>query len=597
VAVSLCSLIACTSSDDAGDRSGAVPGNVSGDCVVVDIAVSSDKLELIGDLAADFNASGAEVAGRCVDVRPFNKTSGATAEALVNGWDETSDGPPPVLWSPATSLWGATVNHELAQRAAEPIVTEGEPFMISPHVVAMPEPMARALGWPDVAIGWADLFRLARSPEGWAAFGHPEWGAFKLGKTNPNFSTSGLNTLIAMAYAATGKTAGLTTEDLARPEVIDFAATVESAVVHYGDTARTFLTNWHRADQRGTALSYVSAVAVEEKAVIDYNTGDPDGELEPGEELRPPRTPLVAIYPSEGVLISDHPLFVVDAEWTSRDQAEAAELFVEFVRRPEAQMRVLDSGFRPGLPDIAYDDPISEANGVDPTQPAVLLEPPHPEVTIGLLELWNQQRKRARVLLLVDVSGSMGNPAAGNEAVTRLDLAKEAAIDALELLTAEDEVALRIFSTRIDGPESDIYLDLADYGALGTQGEQLRATIRDLIPLHGTPLYAATLAAYQHAVAHYDPTRINAVVVLSDGRNEDANATDDERQLEDLLVALEAGNEGAATHPVRVFTIAYSDNADANVLDQIATTSTAAAYDATDPTSIDQVLTAVISNF
>ena len=40
---------------------------------------------------------------------------------------------------------------------------------------------------------------------GWGALGHPEFGPFKLGKTNPNFSTSALSATIAQYYAATGK--------------------------------------------------------------------------------------------------------------------------------------------------------------------------------------------------------------------------------------------------------------------------------------------------------------------------------------------------------------------------------------------------------
>ena len=89
---------------------------------------------------------------------------------------------------------------------------------------------------------------------------------------------------------------------------------VESAVVHYGDTTLTFLNNLYRADARGTGLTYVSAVAIEEKSVIDYNQGNPDGVLDQGEQPRPPRVPLVSIYPEEGTLYSDNPLIVLDAE-------------------------------------------------------------------------------------------------------------------------------------------------------------------------------------------------------------------------------------------------------------------------------------------
>jgi Ca-activated chloride channel family protein len=49
--------------------------------------------------------------------------------------------------------------------------------------------------------------------------------------------------------------------------------------------------------------------------------------------------------------------------------------------------------------------------------------------------------------------------------------------------------------------------------------------------------------------------------------------------------------------PVRVFTIAYGDQADLGVLQKISAASRAAAYDASDPTTIEQVLVNVLSNF
>ncbi len=106
-----------------------------------------------------------------------------------------------------------------------------------------------------------------------------------------------------------------------------FSQSVESAVVHYGDTTLTFLNNMYKADARGTALTYASAVAVEEKSVIDYNTGNPDGILDPGEVPRPPRIPLVSIYPKEGTLFSDNPLFILDAPWVTDEQKQGAALF------------------------------------------------------------------------------------------------------------------------------------------------------------------------------------------------------------------------------------------------------------------------------
>ena len=307
-------LSSCSSSSGSGDNSDDLSSADPGDCIVVDMASSPEKITLMTELAKEFNGSDqAKVGDKCVFVRPRSKASGAGAALLSAGWPEPdTNGPQPVIWSPAASAWGAVVNQRLIDAGQAPITEPSKPFMLTPLVIAMPKPMAEALGYPQKALGFSDIIALANNPEGWAAFGHPEWGPFRLGKTNPNFSTSGLNFTIAQYYAATGKTRGLTLEDLSRPDVQAFSQSVESAVVHYGDTTLTFLNNMYKADARGTALTYASAVAVEEKSVIDYNTGNPDGILDPGEVPRPPRIPLVSIYPKEGTLFSDSPLFILE---------------------------------------------------------------------------------------------------------------------------------------------------------------------------------------------------------------------------------------------------------------------------------------------
>ena len=53
--------------------------------------------------------------------------------------------------------------------------------------------------WPGKHLGRRDLAELAQNPRGWAAYGHPEWGAFRLGKANPNHATSGLLSTIAVS--------------------------------------------------------------------------------------------------------------------------------------------------------------------------------------------------------------------------------------------------------------------------------------------------------------------------------------------------------------------------------------------------------------
>jgi len=111
-----------------------------------------------------------------------------------------------------------------------------------------------------------------------------------------------------------------------------------------------------------------------------------------------------------------------------------------------------------------------------------------------------------------------------------------------------------------------------------------------LTPIIVTPLYTVVHDAVQTMRDGYDASKINGVVLLTDGRNEDPNNTN----LQGLLNYL---NAETASQEVRVFPIAYGQGADLDTLKKIAAASQAAAYDASDPNSIAKVFVSVISNF
>jgi Ca-activated chloride channel family protein len=179
---------------------------------------------------------------------------------------------------------------------------------------------------------------------------------------------------------------------------------------------------------------------------------------------------------------------------------------------------------------------------------------------------------------------------------TKLDLAKRAAVEALDEFKDADEVGLRTFTTDID-TGATLIQDLVAAARVGDVRENLANRIRELVPLNGTPLYEVARSTYEQLAADYDPARINAMVLLTDGQNDDGDSSDDTRQLEDLIASLSESAEGATSQPVRVFTIAYGGDADLTTLQRIAEASTGAAYDASDPRSITKVFTAVVSNF
>ncbi|HEX8003345.1 MAG TPA: substrate-binding and VWA domain-containing protein [Mycobacteriales bacterium] len=563
-----------------------------GDCVELNVAASSEKAALLRDIAARYNEEDREAAGRCVEAKVFSKASGGGMEALARGWDEEVDGgPKPDVWSPASSSWAVLLRQRTAAQDKPDLVPGEKPQDLpsiarTPLVIAMPKPMAEALGWPNKPLGWGDVLNLARDPAGWGRHGHPEWGAFRLGKTNPNFSTSGLNATIGAYFAATGVSSDLTAAQVADPKTVAYVKTVEQAVVHYGDTTLTFLTNLQAADDRGQGLSYISAATIEEKSVWDYNEGNPDGDPAKLGRHPKPAVPLAAIYPKEGTLFSDNPYVVLKASWVTDEKRAAADDFLKYLQEPQRQRRFVDAAFR----DFQGrgGDKISRANGMLPDQPKVVLSPPAPSVLDVVQKSWGSLRKRARVLEVIDVSGSMGEdvPKAGQ---TKLELAKKAAIRALEQYAPDDEVGLWIFSTPQPG-RSTPWLELVPIAPVRDNLAALRSRIGSLTPVGGTALYASVRESVRFVRSSFAPDRINAVVFLTDGKNEYPPDTN----LDSLLRELQAEDESVA---VRVFTIGYGDNADLPTLRRIAEAARAAAYDASDPDSIDKVFTNVISNF
>ena len=68
-----------------------------------------------------------------------------------------------------------------------------------------------AIGRGKKPVGWTDILALSRSEKGWQAYGYSQSGQIQiLDIRTHEYSNSGLISLFAEAYAASGKTAGLT---------------------------------------------------------------------------------------------------------------------------------------------------------------------------------------------------------------------------------------------------------------------------------------------------------------------------------------------------------------------------------------------------
>lgn len=561
-------------------------------CTPVVVATSSEKVNMLDALADAFTASPqADALDECATVRPVNVSSGDATRYLTAGgdWPTADQRLWPTLWSPASTVW----TERVAAAASATLVGEPVSFTHTPVVFGMPETMARALGWPGADISISDLERLCLDPDGWASVGKPVWGTFKISKTNPNTSTTGLSAILMQSYEAAGKTDGLAAADVTAAE--DFSRAFEECVIHYGDTTGKVLTTLYDETQRGAGGSgYVSAIALEETSLLNYNLGNPDSHtVQPGEQLTPPKEKLVAVYPSGGSMWSDNPITVLGASWVTPVQRDAGQAFVEFLQTEAAQRILPEYGFRPLDESVPLGELFTEAYGVDPTQPTVTLPRPAVDVVSAAIDQWTQIRKPSSVLEVIDISGSMDDPIGDGR--SKLDGAIEGAQATLGRFRSSDEVGVWAFTTGISSSAGDGIAVLRDVTRLGADRESLDSALNDLrySDRQGTPLYDAIAAAYDEMTARAEPGRINAIVVLSDGQD-----TDSRTSLDSLIAKVGASSrEGGDAAPVRIFPIAYGEGSDVTALKRIAEATGGQWFDASDPAKIDLVFASVINNF
>lgn len=556
-------------------------GRTGEDCpITLEVNSSTEKAALLVELAERYDRSGRSIAGGgCARVHVSALTSGKAAEALATGWSRTGL-PQPQVWLPTSSLW--TGQLRLLDQAAGrvPQTPDRYPSIAnSPLVIAMPQPRAELVRQRG-PLGWGEILGLS-GRDGWASFGKPEWGRFTFGKDNPNLSTSGLAATIATYYAAVQRSSDLTRSDLADPAVTQFVRRIEANVSHYSDDSVDLLRNLAEADLAGGGgTDDMSAIVLQEELVDLYNTGGLSPRRDGQERGRRPSVPLVAVHPKEGTFNLDHP-YVVLPSADERQRAAAAD-FLAFLTEDAQQESFARLGFRDH--ERRASAQLLASVGAEPTGGLTYFDPPDPQVVEAMLDGWRTLRKKANILIALDTSGSM-QAAVGNR--TRFQVAAAAAGKGLALLNAEDRVGLWSFSSETRQRPKSPYREEVRLGEFDQK--QISARIAGLHVEGGTALYATVRAAHRELLDRYDPQRINAIVVLTDGKNEYSRDNDLARLLAEVTLDPQ--------RPVKVFCIAFDRESDFATLDRIAKASSGKAFDATDPSKIDEAFVKLVSSF
>jgi Mg-chelatase subunit ChlD len=182
------------------------------------------------------------------------------------------------------------------------------------------------------------------------------------------------------------------------------------------------------------------------------------------------------------------------------------------------------------------------------------------------------------MLAVVDVSGSMAQEVPGSGGATRMEVTKEAAAQGMSLYPDDAQIGFWVFSRQLtpDGDHQELVpigpLGLRENGWLGREliGRALGGVHE--VPDGGTGLYDTVLAAVRTVRQDWDPARVNSVVLLTDGRDEDRDSIG----LPELLATLDRESDPA--RPVPVITIGLGPGSDTEALAAISAATGGSTY-------------------
>ncbi|MFJ9538887.1 substrate-binding and VWA domain-containing protein [Streptomyces sp. NPDC101225] len=511
------------------------------------LAASPDIAPALTDAARQARSDEITSDGRCLAVTVTARDSYKVADTLAAGRGTGAQ-----LWVPDSDVWVDRITANNSAVEATPAGTVAS----TPIGVAVVPQAAKSLGWPRRTYTWTELADAAL-----------RGGSVRLGAADPARSATGLLALTQLGAAAAGTKDG----------DVRAVAMMKALSQRTSDTDGQVVETLPR-DASGAELGNPrrnQAVVLSEQAAYAYNSSADGG------------TGLDMFYPKDGSPRLDYPYTMVGE--LSTDQSRAALRFMNYLRQP-AQLRLLRKhGFR-AAEDETPAAVVAKAGGSSPQPYAD--DPPKPAPVVALQEtlgMWTITVQSARITTVVDASSSMAEPVPGT-GQSRMDVTRGSLLQALATFTPEDEIGLWEFSRKLDGDKDYRVLvpteRLGDHEGDGTQRDRLSAAFGRLKPLPdgATGLYDTTLAAYRAATSSYAGGKFNALVVLTDGVNQDPGSIS-RAELVGRLQKL-----ADPERPVPLIMIAVGPDADRTEAQEIAGATGGSGQSVSSPSQIQSVI-------
>ncbi|MHA1368566.1 MAG: substrate-binding domain-containing protein [Promethearchaeota archaeon] len=342
-----------------------VGSSATGNRILFTVAYSSEKESWMEQIKQPFlDWYDEHYPERPIKINFFPVGSRESIIAILNGQYQ------PAIWSPAASTWVPYMNllwHESRGEDMPDLIANYTTVFYSPIVIAMWRGLVERYNISSIE----DIYDLSLD-DGFSV---------RLAHTDPRLSNSGFCTIMMeVSVAANKSTRLLTFDDLLNETVQDWVRQFESTAVLYGKSTGYLMRSMIQSGPREITTAFLYENLIIEAA-------------KSGEARARWGDDVIAIYPAEGSIHSDHPFCILSgADWMTESLLEVSRAFLAFLKERKPQEIAIMEGFRlynssiEVSPDL---DPFIEENGVHPEITNPKMQVPEDAYFISRVEdLW-----------------------------------------------------------------------------------------------------------------------------------------------------------------------------------------------------------------
>ncbi len=516
------------------------------DAITLNVAVAPELAPALNDTVKDFNGQKQSVGGKCVKAVVSSADPSAVTTLLSGQGVSQGETQRPDVWIPDSTLWADMV--QTSDKGKNAVRTTTTSVAQTPLVVAMPKSLASRLSGSGMLSqpSWDNLLSVVGAIPGGAVTKNQTIpaGTIKFVVPDPTRNATGMAALML--------TNTLLASDPNKSSI--FTGIVRTVQHNTVDTVTALFKNFGP-----NAKGQFPVALAPEQALWKHNQSGT-------------KQPAIAVYPIEGTATLDYPYTVTT---TDSAKAQAAALLEKAVQTSSAQNRVKQLGFRAS--DGTAPSGFGASSGTTTKLPRKLPSPTAAQVE-EVMQAWSKLGLAIRMLAIFDVSGSMAEKIPGTK-LTRMQGTAQAAQAGLGLLSDDNDLGLWEFSTNMDGAKP--YKPLIPVGPLNqragsvTRRQLVQNGLDKLQPKKNgdTALYRTILAAYRYMKNTYQPDKINSILLLTDGVNDDKGGMTDIRQA-----VAQLNKEFDPKKPVKVLMLGFGKGADRTELTKLADATQGDAY-------------------